>query len=107
MSIDKSHPTFDDSSAADEPTAMWDASALKEAGLEEAAKRHESKEPDGQLAAPVTAPTVPVEVKPARPKRVPKRSGKSRSKGLSMPMLAFMAVAVGLIVYFGVSILLS
>lgn len=100
MSTDEKNHSSQDTSAADEPTAMWDASALKDLGLEEAAKTHEDASPKAPLAAPVTKPVVPT-----RPRTVPKK-GKGGG-GLSWPMLAVVAIALGLVVYFGVSLLLG
>lgn len=103
MSADQEkHQSFDDTSAADEPTAMWDAGALKDLGLEEAAKAHEDVAAKAPLNAPVTQPLAP-----ARPRAVPKKRGKSAAEGLSWPVVALIAVALGLVVYFGVSLLLG
>lgn len=93
--------SHDDTSAADEPTAMWDAGALKDLGLEEASKSHEDSNAKGPLAAPVTHPSASM-----RPRSVPKRT-KSASDGLSWPVVALIAVALGLVVYFGVSLILG
>ena len=62
-----------DSSAADEPTAMWGADALKDLGLEEAAKAHEEAAPVAKPAPkPATAqPTAQRAV--MKPKTVPKK----------------------------------
>lgn len=101
MSNDEKNPSSEDTSAADEPTAMWDASALKDLGLEEAAKTHEDASSRAPLAAPVTKPVVPT-----RPRTVPKKS-KGVAGGLSWPALLLVAVALGLVVYFGVSLVLG
>lgn len=80
---------------------MWDAGALKDLGLEEAAKGHEETASGRPLAAPVTQPAVSV-----RPRTVPKKP-KSTSAGISWPVLGLIAIALGLVVYFGVSLLLG
>ncbi len=98
--VDEKNRPFEDSSAADEPTAMWDASALKDLGLEEAAKAHSEPPPAKTPAAPAGRPAV------VRPRTVPKKP-KSSMDSISLPMLALIAVALGLVVYFGVSLLLG
>jgi hypothetical protein len=101
------NPGIDDSSAADEPTAMWDANALKDLGLDDAAKSHEDIEIAVELAAPVTQSTAKTKPPVARPKTVPKRRKGSPAQNISMPMLLVIAVALGAAVYFGVSLALG
>ena len=91
-----------DTSAADEPTAMWDADALKGLGLEEAAKAHEEPAPKVP-AQPKAAATKAVPAN--RPKTVPKKQ--AASQGMSWPVTIGLALAVGIAVYFVVRLVLT
>lgn len=102
MSKNDPPPISDDTSAADEPTAMWDADALKDLGLEEAAKSHVETKDAKPLAAPVTTP-----IAKARPKPVPKRNKPPAGSSISLPVLVAIAVALGIGVYFLVTIALG
>jgi len=67
---DKQNRDDDDGSnlAADEPTAVWDANTLREAGLGDLIKRPESKPPPPATAperAGATAPSMVVDAKAA------------------------------------------
>jgi hypothetical protein len=105
---------FDDgeSHAADEPTAVWDESALRAAGLTDLLKKRGSEPPpppatparevqsdpsiviEQDLAAPAVAPDEPAEAAPAAaPAAVP------ASGGLGWGATVAIAVAVGAIVY--------
>ena len=86
---------------------MWDASALKDLGLEEAAKSHDDIPIPVELAAPVTQPAAKAKPPVARPKTVPKRPKAQQSQQISLPMLVLIAVALGAAVYFGVSLALG
>jgi len=99
---DDPHSISDDTSAADEPTAMWDADALKDLGLEEASKAHEEDKATKPLAAPKTAPAARI-----RPKAVPKKGKAATTAPISIPLLVVLAVALGVAVYFLVSVALG
>lgn len=98
------------SHAADDPTAMWDEGALREAGMEEVANRAKSMPPPaatgpavggdsrrsvvvgtgGDAAGPESADRTP------RPRRRPSQP----DAGLSWPITIALAIALGVAVYF-------
>lgn len=96
------------SSAADDPTAMWNEDDLREAGMEEVAKRAESLPPPAatgpEVRGDVRQSVVVGDERPApqaqraapRPRPGPARP----SAGLSWPVTIGLAVALGLVVYF-------
>ena len=87
---------------------MWDASALKDLGLDDAAKAHEEPVISVELDVPVTQATVrTVEPAVVRPKTVPKRGKVQRKQPISIPLLLVAAIALGAAVYFGVSLALG
>jgi DNA helicase TIP49 (TBP-interacting protein) len=92
-----------DSSAADEPTAMWGADALKDLGLEEAAKAHE--EPKAVVAQPALRSQTLVTRSVPKPKTVPKR--RAASAGPSWTVTIALAIAVAAGVFFGVRAILG
>lgn len=94
-----------DSSAADEPTAMWGADALKDLGLEDAAKDHDEPTP---VVAPPPRQVKPVANKPVvRSKTVPKKRAQAAAAGPSWTMTIALAVAVAALVFFGVRAILG
>lgn len=95
-----------DTSAADEPTAMWGADALKELGLEEAAKAHE----EPSVVAPAAQARKPQPAASARPATKPKTIPKKRPAapaGPSWTTTIVLAIAVAAGVFFGVRAILG
>ena len=101
---DKPDDSGIDSSAADEPTAMWDADALKGLGLEEASKAHQDPAPRAAPVARAEA-TRPAPVATAKP--VVKKRAAKKSQGPSWAAVVGLAAAVGVGVYALVRYLLS
>lgn len=105
-----SAPDEDDDfrSAADDPTAMWDDAALKEAGLDELAGRTDARD----AAGPATSYGVRGDRRNSV--EIGDREGagssrgaapKARGGGLSWPVTVILALALGVAVYFLVRML--
>lgn len=82
---------------------MWGADALKDLGLEEAAKAHEEPAPVVKAPPRVSQPSVTRPV--PRPKMVPKK--RAASAGPSWTVTIALAIAVAAGVFFGVRAILG
>jgi hypothetical protein len=95
-----------ESSAADEHTAMWGADALKDLGLEEAAKAHDEPAPVAKPAPkPAQTPQPAAQRVVMKPKTVPKK--RAASAGPSWTVTIALAIAVAAGVFFGVRAILG
>jgi hypothetical protein len=94
-------------SAADDPTAMWDDAALKEAGLDELAGRTDARD----AAGPATSYGVrgdrrnSVELGDREDARSSRGAAPKARGGLSWPVTVILALALGVAVYFLVRML--
>jgi hypothetical protein len=108
-------PKSDDdlqTSAADDPTAMWDEDSLKDLGLDDIAERHSSRPPGPKpvAAAPVAAAVAPANrlghsTDPRVGPMVRRRPPPKRSGGMSWTLTIALAVALGTAVYYFVRLL--
>jgi hypothetical protein len=88
--------------AADDPTAVWDAEALRKAGLDELGPlpEHVETAPATQASAAVrTAPSIVVDPKATGSHQVAPPQQARASKELSWPATVGLAVALGGVVY--------
>ena len=104
------------SSAADDPTAMWDEGELRAAGMDEVADRAKSLPPAAATGPDVKGdvrqsvvvgdekPGASPQAQQAAPRPRPRRSADATG-GLSWPITIGLAIALGLAVYFLVKLL--
>lgn len=100
--------------AADEPTAMWDESALRDQGFADAAEA--ARAASGPATAPrvggddratVQAPTMPAPTLPAPTMQATPRASAPSGGGLSWPLTIAIACVVAVVVYFAVRLLVQ